>query len=42
MDVVSSRKDSLEGCKELVAMAASRGGLDDVTVMVINVQNFVN
>lgn len=42
VDVVSSKKDSLESCKELIAMSTSRGGVDDITVMVINLQNFVN
>lgn len=42
VDVVSRKKDSLEASKELVAMSTSRGNVDDVTVMVINLQNFVN
>lgn len=42
VDVVSSKKDSLESCKELIAMSTSRGGVDDITVMVINLQKFVN
>lgn len=31
-----------ESCKELVDITSSRGNMDDVTVMVINLQSFVN
>ncbi|PON36147.1 Protein phosphatase [Parasponia andersonii] len=41
VDVVIREKSVLKACKKLVDMSSSRGNLDDITVMVINLQNFV-
>ncbi|TXG53480.1 hypothetical protein EZV62_022649 [Acer yangbiense] len=40
VDVVSKEKKSIESCKKLIEMSSSRGNMDDITVMVINLQNF--
>ncbi|KAI9177462.1 hypothetical protein LWI28_015508 [Acer negundo] len=40
VDVVSKEKNSIESCKRLIEMSSSRGNMDDITVMVINLQNF--
>ncbi|KAK9270852.1 hypothetical protein L1049_026438 [Liquidambar formosana] len=41
VDVVSRDKNSIESCKKLVDMSSSRGNMDDITVMVINLQKFM-
>ncbi|GLT71546.1 hypothetical protein SLA2020_435560 [Shorea laevis] len=41
VDVVLREKNMLMACKKLVDMSCSRGNMDDITVMVINLQNFV-
>ncbi|KDP45605.1 hypothetical protein JCGZ_17212 [Jatropha curcas] len=41
VDVISRDKNSVESCKKLVDMSFSRGNMDDITVMVINLQNFM-
>lgn len=40
VNVVLRENDSLKSCKKLVNMSSSRGSMDDITVMVINLQNF--
>ncbi|GAV59377.1 PP2C domain-containing protein [Cephalotus follicularis] len=40
VDVVLGDKYSLASCKKLVDISCSRGNMDDVTVMVINLGNF--
>nr|GLL42423.1 probable protein phosphatase 2C 74 [Ipomoea trifida] len=40
VDVVLSENNSMKSCKKLVDLSSKRGSLDDVTVMVINLQNF--
>ncbi|KAI5668931.1 hypothetical protein M9H77_18784 [Catharanthus roseus] len=42
VDVISGSKNLVESCKKLVDITSSRGNIDDVTVMVINLQSFVN
>ncbi|XP_031248432.1 probable protein phosphatase 2C 2 [Pistacia vera] len=41
VDVVSRDNNSLESCKKLIEISSSRGNMDDITVMVINLQKFV-
>uniref|UniRef100_A0A5B7BWQ8 PPM-type phosphatase domain-containing protein n=1 Tax=Davidia involucrata TaxID=16924 RepID=A0A5B7BWQ8_DAVIN len=41
VDVVSRNKNPLESCRKLVGISSSRGNIDDITVMVINLQKFV-
>lgn len=41
VDVVLREKNWLMSCKRLIHMSSSRGNMDDITVMVINLQNFV-
>ncbi|XP_019152058.1 PREDICTED: probable protein phosphatase 2C 74 [Ipomoea nil] len=41
VDVVLSENNSMKSCKKLVDLSSMRGSLDDVTVMVINLQNFL-
>ncbi|XAR57491.1 Phosphoprotein phosphatase [Bertholletia excelsa] len=41
VDVVARWKDSIECCKKLIEMSSSRGNMDDITVMVINVQPYL-
>ena len=41
VDVVLRENSVSKACKKLVDMSSSRGNLDDITVMVINLQNFV-
>jgi protein phosphatase 1L len=41
VDVVLREKNRLMSCKKLVDMSCSRGNRDDITVMVISLQNFV-
>ncbi|GMY07928.1 probable protein phosphatase 2C 2 [Fagus crenata] len=41
VDAVLREKHLLVSCKKLVDMSFSRGNMDDITVMVINLQNFV-
>lgn len=41
VNVVLRENDSLKSCKKLVNMSSSRGSMDDITVMVINLQNFL-
>lgn len=40
VDVVSKEKNLLKSCKKLVDMSCSRGNMDDITVMLINLQYF--
>ncbi|KAF5479377.1 hypothetical protein F2P56_000208 [Juglans regia] len=40
VDVVSREKNLLKSCKQLVDISCSRGNIDDITVMVINLQYF--
>jgi protein phosphatase 1L len=39
--VVLGEKNLLMSCRKLADMSCSRGNVDDITVMVINLQNFV-
>lgn len=41
VDVVLRDRNSVESCKKLVDMSFSRGNMDDITVMVINLHNFM-
>ncbi|PRQ22522.1 putative protein-serine/threonine phosphatase [Rosa chinensis] len=41
VNVVLKEKDSLKSCKKLVNMSSSRGSMDDITVMVINLRSFL-
>lgn len=41
VDVVSRNKGSMESCKKLIDISSSRGNIDDITVMVINLDKFV-
>ena len=41
VDVILRENNSVESCKKLVDKSFSRGNMDDITVMVINLQNFV-
>lgn len=41
VDVVSGEKNLLTSCKKLVDMSCSRGNMDDITVMVIDLHNFM-
>ncbi|KAH9781639.1 protein-serine/threonine phosphatase [Citrus sinensis] len=41
VDVVSRNKSSMESCKNLIDISSSRGNMDDITVMVINLDKFV-
>lgn len=41
VDVVSRNKNSVESCKKLIDISSSRGNMDDITVMVINLDKFV-
>ena len=41
VDVVVKGNNSVESCKKLVDISSSRGNVDDITVMVINLQKFV-
>ncbi|KAK3426515.1 hypothetical protein EUGRSUZ_F02951 [Eucalyptus grandis] len=40
VDLVSRQTNLQESCKKLVELACSKGSLDDITVMLINLQNF--
>lgn len=40
VDVVSSNNNLLESCRKLVDMSSSKGNRDDITVMMINLENF--
>ncbi|XP_068660856.1 probable protein phosphatase 2C 74 [Aristolochia californica] len=40
VEVVLRHKYSVEACKKLIDMACSRGNKDDITVMVVDLQNF--
>jgi len=39
--ILKDSNNSVESCKKLVDMSFGRGNMDDITVMVINLQNFV-
>jgi len=39
--ILKDNNNSVESCKKLVDMSFGRGNMDDITVMVINLQNFV-
>ncbi|XP_059629708.1 probable protein phosphatase 2C 2 [Cornus florida] len=41
VDVVLKDRNSLKSCRNLVDLSSSRGNIDDITVMVINLQKFV-
>ncbi|XP_059631009.1 probable protein phosphatase 2C 2 [Cornus florida] len=41
VDVVLRETDSLKSCRKLVDLSSSRGNIDDITVMVINLQKFI-
>ncbi|XP_042397082.1 probable protein phosphatase 2C 77 [Zingiber officinale] len=41
IDVVSKHFDSVKACKDLIKLSCSRGSKDDITVMVVNLQQFV-
>ncbi|KAJ0972882.1 hypothetical protein J5N97_020841 [Dioscorea zingiberensis] len=41
VDVVMKKKNSVRSCKELVDLSSRRGGRDDITVMVIDLQRFM-
>ncbi|KAI3417451.1 PPM-type phosphatase domain-containing protein [Psidium guajava] len=40
VDLVSKQSNFQESCKKLVELACSRGNVDDITVMLINLRNF--
>ncbi|PIA44256.1 hypothetical protein AQUCO_01700094v1 [Aquilegia coerulea] len=40
VEIVSKHKNSIESCKKLVDISSSRGNKDDISVMVIDLQNF--
>ncbi|XP_030523045.1 probable protein phosphatase 2C 2 [Rhodamnia argentea] len=40
VDLVSKQGNLQESCKKLVELACSKGSMDDITVMLINLQNF--
>ncbi|KAG0485130.1 hypothetical protein HPP92_009209 [Vanilla planifolia] len=40
VDVVLKQRISLKSCKELLEMSCSRGNMDDITVMVVDLQSF--
>ncbi|KAK4489996.1 hypothetical protein RD792_000650 [Penstemon davidsonii] len=40
VDVASYEKNLLESCRKLIDMSTNRGNRDDITVMMINLQNF--
>ncbi|KAJ8618728.1 hypothetical protein MRB53_014914 [Persea americana] len=40
VDVVLRHKNSIESCKMLAEISSSRGNKDDITVMVVDLQNF--
>jgi protein phosphatase 1L len=40
VDLILRGKNSIESCKKLVDMSLSRGNIDDITVMVINLRSF--
>lgn len=40
VDIILRGKNSTESCKKLVDMSLSRGNIDDITVMVINLRSF--
>ncbi|KAL5843268.1 hypothetical protein ACOSQ4_009226 [Xanthoceras sorbifolium] len=41
VDVVSKdKKNTIESCKKLIELSSSRGNMDDITIMVINLQKF--
>ncbi|XP_050216218.1 probable protein phosphatase 2C 2 [Mercurialis annua] len=41
VDIVLRGKNSVEACKKLIEISFNRGNLDDITVMLINLQNFI-
>ncbi|WOL02389.1 putative protein phosphatase 2C 74 [Canna indica] len=41
VDVVGKERDSMKACKELVELSCRRGSRDDITVMVVDLQNFL-
>ena len=41
VNVVLEENDLLKSCKKLVNMSSSRGSMDDITVMVINLTSFL-
>ncbi|KAF8025452.1 hypothetical protein BT93_F2324 [Corymbia citriodora subsp. variegata] len=40
VDLVSKQRNLQESCKKLVELACSKGSMDDITVMLVNLQNF--
>ncbi|KAI3460721.1 hypothetical protein Pfo_017384 [Paulownia fortunei] len=40
VDLVSSNNNLLESCRKLVDISSSRGNRDDITVMIINLENY--
>ncbi|KAH7670761.1 protein phosphatase 1L protein [Dioscorea alata] len=41
VDIVMKKKNSVRSCKELVELSSKRGGRDDITVMVVDLQKFM-
>ncbi|KAL5571740.1 hypothetical protein UlMin_021337 [Ulmus minor] len=41
VDVVVNESNSKKGCKKLVEMSSSRGNMDDISVMVVNLHTFI-
>lgn len=41
MDAVLKNGNLMKSCRDLVDMACSRGSRDDITVMVVDLQRFV-
>lgn len=41
VDLVLKHNNSVKSCKKLVDISSNRGNKDDITVMVINLQNFI-
>ncbi|KAF4402312.1 hypothetical protein G4B88_003233 [Cannabis sativa] len=42
VDIVARENSTLKACKKLVDMSSSRGNMDDITVMVVKLQNFMH
>uniref|UniRef100_A0A803PRJ0 PPM-type phosphatase domain-containing protein n=1 Tax=Cannabis sativa TaxID=3483 RepID=A0A803PRJ0_CANSA len=42
VDIVLREKSTLKACKRLVDMSSSRGNMDDITVMVVKLHNFMH
>lgn len=41
VNVVLRERNAQESCKKLVDISCRRGNMDDITVMVVNLENFI-